>query len=614
MNPSVDKNSYDESKILTLSALEHIRQRPGMYIGRLGNGSNVNDGIYILLKEVIDNSIDEFIMGCGNRIEIKLEGRTVSVRDYGRGIPFGKLVDCVSQINTGGKFNTDVFQYSVGLNGVGTKAVNALSSSFSVVSHRDGKFAAAEFEKGILVKEYSGDTTEKNGTRISFTPDDSPELFGDYSFHEDFIEDRLSNYAFLNTGLTLDFNGKIFKSKDGLLDLLKREVGDGGSVYEIIHYTNKQKTLEFAFTHLNGTFNENYYSYVNGQHTSDGGTHQAAFKEGIHKGICEYFKANWVPAVVREGIIGAISIKLQSPVFESQTKNKLGNTEIRSWIVQEVKDAVLDYLLKHEGEAQRLKDKIVATEVLHKQIADVKKASKEVANKTKFNIPKLRDCRFHLGQTGPHAAEGENSMIFLTEGDSAGGTMTHTRDALTQAIFALRGKPKNVFGQQRTAIYSNEELLNIMIALGIENGIDGLRYGKVIIATDADVDGFHIRNLLMTFFLTYFEDLVLAGRLFVLETPLFRVRNKQVVEYCYNEKERDAAIAKIKSAEVTRFKGLGEIDPKEFGQFIGDKMKLIPVDVSSVNDMKKWLQFYMDDNTPERRQFIVENLILGDIG
>lgn len=594
--------AYDESKIQTLSALEHIRLRPGMYIGRLGDGSHFEDGIYVLLKEVIDNSVDEFIMDYGARIVIKVDADKVSVRDFGRGIPLGKVIDCVSIINTGGKFNNEVFQFSVGLNGVGTKAVNALSSSFRVVSYREGRFFEARFAKGELIGEQEGKSAEPNGTLIEFIPDHDPVIFGEYEFREEFIEERLWNYAYLNTGLSIDYNRKIFTSKHGLLDLLDKQVGTEG-LYVTIHH--KSERLEFAFTHTQN-YGENYFSYVNGQHTSDGGTHLWAFKEGILKGINEFYKKSYTAPDVRDGLTGAISIKLQDPVFESQTKNKLGNTEVRAWITQEVKEAIIDFLMKNSEAANKLSEKIANNEKLRKELAAVKGAAREAAKKVSLNIPKLKDCKYHLNQSGE---KGERSMIFLTEGDSASGSMVGVRDVYTQAIFSLRGKVLNVFDKKRTDIYKNEELYNLMIALGLENGIDGLRYGKVIIATDADTDGFHIRNLLMTYFLTYFEDLVLAGRLFILETPLFRVRNKQETTYCYNESQRDEAVSRIRGAEITRFKGLGEINPSEFRQFIGEEMRLIPVSIASSREMHLTMKFYMGDNTPERREFIMENLI-----
>ncbi|MDX9810097.1 MAG: DNA topoisomerase IV subunit B [Sphaerochaetaceae bacterium] len=593
--------AYDESKIQTLSALEHIRLRPGMYIGRLGDGTHFEDGIYVLLKEVVDNSVDEFIMNYGNRISIKVDKDTVSVRDYGRGIPLGKIIECVSVINTGGKFNDDVFQFSVGLNGVGTKAVNALSSYFKVCSYRDGEFAQAVFAKGELVSEHHGTTKETNGTLIEFVPDHDEQLFGDYHFNEEYIQERLWNYAYLNTGLTLEYNKKLFTSKHGLLDLLDKQVGSEG-LYTTIYYRNSR--IEFAFTHTMN-YGENYFSYVNGQHTSDGGTHLWAFKEGILKGINEFYKKAYSAPDVREGLTGAIAIKLLEPLFESQTKNKLGNTEVRPWIIQEVKEAIIDFLLKNPEESAKLSQKIANNEKLRKELAAVKGAAREAAKKVSINIPKLRDCKFHLGT---HGEKGEKSMIFITEGLSASGSMVSVRDVYTQAIYSLRGKVLNVFDKKLTEIYKNEELYNLMIALGIENGIEGLRYGKVIIATDADTDGFHIRNLLMTYFLTYFEDLVLAGRLYILETPLFRVRNKQETFYCYNEMQRDEAVRRLRGSEVTRFKGLGEINPSEFRQFIGENIKLIPVSISSSREMHRTLEFYMGDNTPNRREFIMENL------
>lgn len=598
------KTTYDESKILTLSALEHIRKRPGMYIGRLGNGTHIDDGIYILIKEVMDNSIDEFIMGYGNKIQLRLLDHEIRVRDFGRGIPLGKVVDCVSIINTGAKYNDDVFQFSVGLNGVGTKAVNALSSHFSVTSYREGKYCTATFSKGILLSEKKGKTAEQDGTEVCFTPD--PDLFGDYQFNEDFIVSRVYSYAYLNTGLSLIFNNKTYKSTHGLLDLLDKEVGTE-NLYTIIHYKSTQ--LEFALTHVGGSYGENYFSYVNGQHTTDGGTHQSAFKEGILKGVNEHFKKNWAAQDVREGVVGAIAVRVKEPVFESQTKNKLSNTEIRTWIVNEVKDAIIDFLLKNSEQANKIYQKVINNETLRKELNEVKKGARESAKKVSLNIPKLKDCKYHLGQSSAHQDECERSMIFLTEGDSASGTITKTRDVMTQAVFSLRGKIVNVFGKKKTEIYKNAELYNMMVALGIENGVEGLRYGKVIIATDADTDGFHIRNLLMTYFLTYFEDLVLSGRVYILETPLFRVRNKSQTVYCYNEKERDMAISQIKNSEVTRFKGLGEIDPKEFGQFIGEEMRLLPVSIPGMNEMHKTLEFYMGNNTPQRREFIMENLI-----
>lgn len=592
---------YDESKIQTLSPLEHIRLRTGMYIGRLGDGSNQNDGIYILLKEVIDNAVDEFIMGNGRRIDIEVKENRVKVRDYGRGIPLGKLVDCVSIINTGAKYNDDVFQFSVGLNGVGTKAVNALSSYFRVVSVRDGKCAEAVFSQGKLQSNKTGPVKEgtRNGTFVEFLPDE--EVFGPYAFNQEFVEKRIWNYAYLNTGLTLVYNGQKFVSEKGLLDLLSNEI-EGESIYPVGYY--KGKHLEFSFTHSNA-YGENYFSFVNGQYTSDGGTHLSAFKEGFLKGVQDFYKKPYKSEDVREGMTAAVAVKVQDPVFESQTKNKLGNTDVRSWILAETKSAVDDYLHRNPDVANMLQQKIEANEKLRTELNTVKKEAKEAARKISLKIPKLKDCKFHI-EDGP---KGENSMIFITEGDSATGAMVGCRDANTQALFSLRGKPANMYGAKRADIYKVAELYNLMMALGIEQDVANLRYGKIIIATDADNDGFHIRNLVMTFFLGYFEELITSGKVYILETPLFRVRNKKETAYCYSEAERDAAIKKIAGAEVTRFKGLGEISPSEFGKFIGEDIKLVPVEVSQLKAVPKLLEFYMGKNTPERRDFIVNNLL-----
>jgi topoisomerase-4 subunit B len=593
---------YDESKIKTLSSLEHIRLRTGMYIGRLGDGSNPDDGIYILVKEVIDNSIDEFIMGNGRHVDITLKDNKVSVRDFGRGIPLGKIVECVSVINTGAKYNDDVFQFSVGLNGVGTKAVNALSSWFRVMAVRDGKCAEAVFERGKLKSERKGTVKGdvKNGTLVEFIPDE--DLFGDYEFNVEFLQKRIWNYAYLNTGLTLNFNGEKFVSENGLLDLLDAEI-DTDHIYPVGYYKGKQ--LEFAFTHSNN-YGENYFSFVNGQYTSDGGTHLSAFKEGFLKGINEYFRKNYKSEDVREGTAAAVAVKIQSPVFESQTKNKLGNTEVRAWIVNETKSGVDEWLHKNPEAARFLEQKILANEKLRTELNSVKKEAKEAAKKIALKIPKLKDCKFHLGDV----KKGENTMIFLTEGDSASGSMVSSRDVYTQAIFSLRGKCENMYGKKRAEIYKNAELYNVMMALGIENDIEGLRYAKIIIATDADNDGFHIRNLLLTFFLSFFEELVTSGRMYILETPLFRVRNKKETVYCYSEKERDASVKRLgATSEVTRFKGLGEINPSEFGQFIGGDIRLLPVTVQSLKTIPGILEFYMGKNTPERREFIMNNLL-----
>ena len=594
-------HEYDESKIKTLSSLEHIRLRTGMYIGRIGDGSNLDDGVYILLKEIIDNSVDEFIMGYGTKITVDIKDDIIRVRDFGRGIPLGKVIECVSIINTGAKYNDEVFQFSVGLNGVGTKAVNALSSHFRVVSIRSGKYFEAKFSRGLLVSKREGKTKkDPDGTYIEFVPDE--EIFETYQINPEYIEQRLWNYAYLNSGLTLYFNKQKFESKQGLYDLLFSEVGND-TIYNICHYKNKY--LEFAFTHTNN-YGETYFSFVNGQYTSDGGTHQTAFREGILKGVNEYFKKNFSAQDVREGITGAVAVKLQTPVFESQTKNKLGNTEIRGDIVQQVKSAVVDFLHKNNGTSKKIEEKILKNEKLRKELNAVRKEAKEAAKKIALKIPKLKDCKYHFGDSNE---KGENSTIFITEGQSASGSMVACRNVYTQAIFSLRGKPQNVFGKKKTDIYKNEELYNMMAALGIESDIENLRYGKIVIATDADYDGFHIRNLLLTFFLNYFEELIVAGRVYILETPLFRVRNKNETRYCYNQKERDEAVKEINNPEITRFKGLGEISPKEFGQFIGEDMRLIEVSIRSIKNIQETLDFYMGKNTPQRRDFIMENLI-----
>ena len=600
--------AYDESNIRTLSSIEHIRQRPGMYIGRLGSGAHPDDGIYILLKEVIDNAIDEFMEGNGNRIVVTQEGQKCSVRDYGRGIPLNKLIECVSVINTGAKYDNEAFQYSVGLNGVGTKAVNALSKYFEITSWREGEYMHAVFERGKLKEKKRGKGDEPNGTFVAFIPDDDPSIFGSYSYNEDFIRERLWNYAYLNKGLTMVFNGKFIRSQNGLTDLVRKILGEDG-LYPLINFKNNH--LEFSFTHTNG-YGESYRSYVNGQYTSDGGTHEAAFKEGILKGINEFYHKSWAAPEIRDGIVATIAIKVMNPVFESQTKNKLGNTDVRSWIVPEVKEAVIDCLMKNKDIAKGLEDKIINNEKVHKEEAAVRNGAKEKAKRVSINIPKLKECRYHLNSASQaHREEAEKSMIFLTEGDSAAGTITKSRNSDYQAIFALRGKILNVQGKNRTEIYKNEELYNMMIALGIEESIENLRYGKVVIATDADVDGFHIRILIMTYFFTYFEELIEQGRLYILETPLFRVRNKKENCYCYSEDERDEAIKKIKGAEVTRFKGLGEISPNEFKAFIGDDIRLVPVTYDSLAEIRREMEFYMGDNTPDRRDFIMENLLDG---
>lgn len=594
---------YDESQIKHLNALEHIRLRSGMYIGRLGDGSNQNDGIYVLLKEIIDNAIDEFIMGFGKKIDVSIKDNRVKVRDYGRGIPLGKVVECVSEINTGAKYNDEVFQFSVGMNGVGTKAVNALSSYFRVVSIRDGECCEAVFEKGKIVSDRKGKMKEKqaNGTYFEFVPD--TEVFGKYNYNLEFVEKRIWNYVYLNEGLTINFNGEKYHSDNGLFDLLNNEMEDE-ALYPIGSYVGEH--IRFAFSHTNA-YGENHFSFVNGQYTADGGTHLNAFKEGFVKGVNSFYGSNFKAEDIRDGMASAVLVKVKDPVFESQTKNKLGNTDVRAWIVPEVQSGLNDWLHRNPEAARKLKEKIEANEKLRTELSAVKKEAKEAAKKVSVRIKKLKDCKYHV-QDGP---KGANSMIFITEGDSASGTMTHSRDANYQAIFSLRGKPQNMCGKKQADIYKNDELFQLMMALGIETDVENLRYSKIVIATDADNDGYHIRNLVMTFFLGFFEELVTTGRVYILETPLFRVRNKKENIYCYSEEERDKAQAQLgKGAETTRFKGLGEINPSEFHQFIDpETMHLTPVEISQLKMVPKLLNFYMGNNTPERREFIEKHLL-----
>ncbi|MDP7406555.1 MAG: DNA topoisomerase IV subunit B [SAR324 cluster bacterium] len=596
--------TYDESKIQTLSSLEHIRLRPGMYIGRLGSGSHPNDGIYILLKELIDNSIDEFIMGHGKRIDIRIDNGEVSVRDFGRGIPLGKVVDCVSIINTGAKYNSEVFQFSVGLNGVGTKAVNALSEKFEVVSHREGKAVRASFLNGVLSgNPVQESTSERDGTLVKFLPD--PAIFPKFSFDFSMIRKRLWNYAYLNRGLTLVLNGEKFKSERGLHDLLHEEVQDT-QLYDIIHVQSSH--FEFAMTHTD-RYGEENFSYVNGHYTEDGGSHLSAFREGILKGVNQFFKSSFDGPDVRDGIVSAVAVKIQEPIFESQTKNKLGNSDLRSSLMPEVRDAITDYLYKNPPAAEALKQKIQTNERIRKELNNVKKAARENARKTALTIPNLKDCKHHFQDS---SGKGEESTIFLTEGVSAGGSMISSRDVLTQAIFCLKGKPLNCWGMGKDALYKNLELYNIMKALGIEDSLEGLRYNRIVLATDADVDGLHIRNLLLTFFLHYYEPLVVRGHLYILETPLFRVRNQKKTLYCYSDAEKETALEQLKKGkhlEVTRFKGLGEISPKEFGQFIGEEMRAVPVGIEHIHEVSQLLNFYMGTNTSERRNYIMEHLV-----
>jgi DNA gyrase subunit B/topoisomerase-4 subunit B len=600
------KHNYDESKIKTLSSLEHIRLRTGMYIGRIGTGAHPDDGCYILLKEVVDNAIDEYIMGHGREVEIKIEGTHVSVRDFGRGIPLGKVVDCVSKINTGAKYNDDVFQFSVGLNGVGTKAVNALSKTFLVRSHRDGEFAEASFKVGKLKKEGSGKTKEPDGTFIEFEPD--PEIFKETQFREEHVERRLRHYSYLNTGLRLIYNGKTFQSRHGLMDLVLEDLATDGSepIYPPLHYASK--TLEFCFTHSNSRYGETFYSFVNGQYTSDGGTHLSAFREGLLKAVNEHCNGKYEGDDVRECMVGAVAIRLQDPVFESQTKNKLGNTEIRTDLVNKVREELLHFFQRNKAIADKIIEKVADTEQLRKELQAVKKLARERAKSITLRIPQLKDCKNHFDAK---REKGRGTMVFICEGQSAAGSITSCRDVNNQAVFVLKGKPLNVWDLKRDIMYKNDEMYNLMQSLNVEDNTEGLRYEKVILATDADVDGMHIRNLMITYFFRFFEQLVHDGRIFVLETPLFRVRNKEKTIYCYSETERDAAIKEFGGKpEITRFKGLGEISPKEFAQFIGKEMRLSKVEYASKMEAAPIFNFYMGKNTPERKDYIMDRLVV----
>ncbi len=600
---------YDESSIKSLEWNEHIRTRPGMYIGKLGDGQSPDDGIYVLVKEIIDNSIDEFVMGAGRRIEIEIAEHSARVRDYGRGIPLGKVVECVSKINTGGKYDSEAFQKSVGLNGVGTKAVNALSSYFCVVSHRDGKCKKAEFKLGKLVKEYpEKPSNERNGTEVYFEPD--KDIFKNFRFLPAYMEERIWNYAYLNTGLSLNLNGKIYESQKGLFDLLSNQIKDSAR-YPVIHC--KGKDIEIALTH--GEFyGEHYFSFVNGQHTTQGGTHQAAFREGVVKGVRDFFKKDFDPSDIRNYIIAAVSIRIQEPVFESQTKTKLGSTTLtpggaalRSWMVDFIAREIDNYLHKNPDTAKAIQEQIAKNERERKDIAGIRKLANERAKKAAIHNPKLRDCKVHLVDLKNERKN--ETMIFITEGDSASGSITTARDVQTQAVFSLRGKPMNTFGESRKVVYENKELNLLQHALDIENGLENLRYNKVIVATDADVDGMHIRLLMVSFFLQFFPELVEQEHLYILQTPLFRVRNKKETIYCYNENERDIAQAKLgTNSETTRFKGLGEIDPEEFGLFIGDNMRLESVIMPQEANIQKMLEYYMGDNIPQRTEHVINNL------
>ncbi|TCN73250.1 topoisomerase-4 subunit B [Acetobacteroides hydrogenigenes] len=601
---------YSEDSIQTLDWKEHIRRRPGMYIGKLGDGSSPDDGIYILLKEVLDNSIDEFAMGFGKRISIKIEDKTVTVRDYGRGIPLGKLADVASKMNTGAKYDSKAFVKSVGLNGVGIKAVNALSISFRIQAFREGQYREILFSKGEIVSDsgiVADEENRSNGTQVSYLADES--VFGKYAFNLDFVEAMVKNYIYLNTGLTLELNGTPHVSKNGLLDLLNDNISDE-PLYAPIHL--KGEDLELAITH--GTsYGEDYYTFVNGQNTTQGGTHLIAFKEAYVKTIREFYKKDFDAADIRNSLVAAISIRVIEPVFESQTKTKLGSKDIgpdgpsvRNFIVDFVKEKLDNYLHKNPEAADALQKKILESEKDRKAISGIQKLAKERAKKANLHNRKLRDCRLHNGDKDPRS---ENSTLFITEGDSASGSITKSRDVNTQAVFSLKGKPLNSYGLTKKIVYENEEFNLLQAALNIEEDIDNVRYNKVVIATDADVDGMHIRLLLITFFLQFFPDLIRRGHLFILQTPLFRVRNKKQTFYCYSEEERLSAIEKVgANPEITRFKGLGEISPDEFRNFIGEDIRLDPVRLTKEDSVHDLLQFYMGKNTPERQDFIIENL------
>ena len=602
-------NAYTEASIKTLSPLEHIRLRPGMYIGRLGSGTHAEDGIYVLLKETIDNSIDEFTMGFGKKIEIDLQDRTLRVRDYGRGIPLGKLIDCVSIINTGAKYDSETFQKAVGLNGVGQKAVNALSSSYRAQAVREGETKVVEFQQGRLKKDHKvARTEERNGTIVEFTPDEA--LFGkDFKFRPEFIEEMLWNYAFLNRGLTLSFNGKPFRSENGLKDLLVRKL-TGETLYPIVHI--EAEDIEVAMTH-GAHYGEEYYSFVNGQHTTMGGTHLGAFREGLVQTVRNFFKRDYDAADIRQSIVAAVSVRVIEPVFESQTKTKLGSNDIgpkgpsiRQFIGNFLQQQLDNWLHRNPEAAEALKRKIEDSERERKELSGIRNLARERAKKASLHNRKLRDCRVHLDSKDKRA---EESTLFIVEGDSAAGSLTACRDVQTQAVFALKGKPLNTYGLSKKVIYENEAFHLLQSALNIEDGLEGLRYGRVVIATDADVDGMHIRLLLISFFLQFFPDLIRNGRLHLLDTPLFRVRNKRRTIYCYTEAERAAAVAELGAGhEITRFKGLGEISAGEFKDFIGENIRLEPVSLNHLYNSDELLAFFMGKNTPERQDFIIGNL------
>jgi topoisomerase-4 subunit B len=605
------ETKYTEDNIRSLDWKEHIRMRPGMYIGKLGDGSSPDDGIYILLKEVLDNSIDEYVMGAGKTIEISIRDKQVTVRDYGRGIPLGKVVDVVSKMNTGGKYDSKAFKKSVGLNGVGTKAVNALSGYFKVQSVRGNKTSWAEFNQGNLIEvENAQESSLRKGTKVQFIPDEV--IFGNYKYRNEYVAKMLKNYVYLNTGLTIVFNGEKFFSENGLKDLLQENTVDTDLLYPIIHL--KAADIEIAITHSKTQYSEEYHSFVNGQHTTQGGTHQAAYREAIVKTIREYFGKNYESSDIRKSIISAIAIKVMEPIFESQTKTKLGSTEmgdglptVRTFINDFVKTKLDNYLHKNTDTAEAIHRKILQAERERKELSGIRKLAKDRAKKASLHNKKLRDCRIHLSDV---KREGYlDTTLFITEGDSASGSITKSRNVNTQAVFSLKGKPLNSYGLSKKIVYENEEFNLLQAALNIEDGIEGLRYNNIVIATDADVDGMHIRLLLITFFLQFFPEVIKEGHLYILETPLFRVRNKKDTYYCYSDEEKREAIAKLRGKpEITRFKGLGEISPDEFVHFIGNDIRLDPVMLDKEVPVESMLSFYMGKNTPDRQKFIIENL------
>ncbi|QCX39274.1 type IIA DNA topoisomerase subunit B [Aureibaculum algae] len=606
-----EQTKYTEDNIRSLDWKEHIRMRPGMYIGKLGDGSSADDGIYILIKEVIDNSIDEYVMGAGKTIEISVKDKVVTVRDYGRGIPLGKVVDVVSKMNTGGKYDSRAFKKSVGLNGVGTKAVNALSSHFKVQSVRDNKSKIAEFEQGNLtLDDKIQDSSLRKGTKVSFTPDEI--IFNNYKYRNEYIIKMIKNYVYLNTGLTILFNGEKYYSENGLKDLLEENIAEEDMVYPIIHLQGDD--IEIALTHSKSQYSEEFHSFVNGQHTTQGGTHQNAFREAVVKTVRDFFGKNYEASDVRKSVVSAISVKVMEPVFESQTKTKLGSTEmggklptVRTFILDFVKRNLDNYLHKNPATAEQMQKKILQAERERKDLSGIRKLARDRAKKANLHNKKLRDCRVHLGDMKKDNRL--DSTLFITEGDSASGSITKSRNVNTQAVFSLRGKPLNSFGMSKKIVYENEEFNLLQAALNIEDGIENLRYNNIVIATDADVDGMHIRLLLITFFLQFFPELIKEGHLFILDTPLFRVRDKKETFYCYSETEKQNAIKKLRGKpEMTRFKGLGEISPDEFANFIGDSIRLDPVMLDKEMSIEQLLTFYMGKNTPDRQKFIINNL------